>query len=81
MCVCACGVVWVGACGVQVIAEAVSKGAKVVNPRGNQFDRTFVAPSVVFPVTRDMELYWKVAPAPPDTVHPLSARRAVRSGR
>ena len=43
----------------KVIAEAVSKGARVLNPRGNQFDRTFVAPSVVYPVTRDMELYWK----------------------
>jgi glyceraldehyde-3-phosphate dehydrogenase (NADP+) len=43
----------------KVIAEAVSKGAKVLNPRGATFDRTFVAPSVVFPVTRDMELYWK----------------------
>ena len=56
-----CAVHGVGCAVLQVIAEAVSKGAKVVNPRGNQFDRTFVAPSVVFPVTRDMELYWKVA--------------------
>jgi glyceraldehyde-3-phosphate dehydrogenase (NADP+) len=43
----------------KVIKEAVDKGAKVINSRGNQFDRTFVAPSVVFPVTADMELYWK----------------------
>ena len=43
----------------KVINDAVQKGAKVVNPRGGQFDRTFVAPSVVYPVTADMELYWK----------------------
>jgi len=43
----------------KVIEDAVSKGAKVVNPRGAQFDRTFVAPTVVYPVTSEMSLYWK----------------------
>ena len=43
----------------KVIADAVSHGAKVLNPRGAQFDRTFVAPTVVFPINDKCELWWK----------------------
>ncbi len=32
-------------------------GAKVINPRGNQRDRTFVAPTLLFPVNSTMRVY------------------------
>lgn len=35
----------------------IIKGAKVVNPRGNKADRTFVAPTVLFPVNESMKVY------------------------
>jgi len=41
----------------EMIADAISKGAKVVNARGNQFDRTFVFPSVLYPVNSTMRAY------------------------
>ena len=40
-----------------LIDDAVSKGARIVNGRGGQSDRTLVAPSVLFPVTPDMRVY------------------------
>lgn len=39
-----------------VIADALAKGAQVVNARGGQADRTLVAPTVLFPVTKDMRV-------------------------
>lgn len=41
----------------EVIQDALSKGAKVVNARGGQRDRSFVAPTVVYPVTKEMKCY------------------------
>eukprot|EP00029_Vermamoeba_vermiformis_P009901 TRINITY_DN5097_c0_g1_i1.p1 TRINITY_DN5097_c0_g1~~TRINITY_DN5097_c0_g1_i1.p1 ORF type:complete len:544 (-),score=160.22 TRINITY_DN5097_c0_g1_i1:2-1606(-) len=41
----------------KIIEDAVSKGAKVVNPRGGQIDRTFVAPTVLYPVSEQMKVY------------------------
>jgi len=41
----------------ELIQDAIGKGAKVVNKRGNQFDRTFVAPSVLYPVNKTMRCY------------------------
>jgi glyceraldehyde-3-phosphate dehydrogenase (NADP+) len=38
----------------RVIADAVAKGAKVINKRGCQEDRSLVFPTVLFPVTLDM---------------------------
>jgi len=40
-----------------LITDALSKGAKVVNPRGNKFDRTFVSPTILFPVSPSMRVY------------------------
>lgn len=40
-----------------LIEDAVAQGAKVINTRGGLIDRTFVAPTVVFPVTPAMRLY------------------------
>jgi len=41
----------------QLIKDAVTHGAQVVNPRGGKFDRTFVAPTVLFPVNEKMRIY------------------------
>lgn len=41
----------------KVINDAVSKGAKVVNERGNKFDRSFATPTVLYPVTKNMDIY------------------------
>jgi len=41
----------------ELISDALSKGAKVVNPRGNHTDRTFVAPTILFPVNAEMRVY------------------------
>jgi glyceraldehyde-3-phosphate dehydrogenase (NADP+) len=41
----------------ELIEDAVAKGAKIVNQRGGQVDRTLVAPTVVFPVNSQMKLY------------------------
>lgn len=35
----------------------ISIGAKVINPRGHKADRTFVAPTVLFPVDERMRVY------------------------
>mmetsp|Transcript_25491 Transcript_25491/g.42740 ORF Transcript_25491/g.42740 Transcript_25491/m.42740 type:complete len:539 (+) Transcript_25491:254-1870(+) len=40
-----------------VVADAVSKGAKVVNTRGGLMDSSIVAPTVIYPVTPDMRAY------------------------
>jgi len=41
----------------KLIEDALSKGAKVVNPRGGKLDRTFVSPTVLFPVNDQMKVY------------------------
>jgi glyceraldehyde-3-phosphate dehydrogenase (NADP+) len=41
----------------EVIEDAISKGAKIVNKRGGQKDRSFFAPTVLYPVTKDMRAY------------------------
>ncbi|KAL6073355.1 putative glyceraldehyde-3-phosphate dehydrogenase [Balamuthia mandrillaris] len=41
-----------------LLQDALSKGASIINTeRGGKFDRTFVAPTVVHPVTDQMRLY------------------------
>ena len=35
----------------------MNAGAKVMNPRGNKADRTFVAPTILFPVDESMKVY------------------------
>ena len=39
------------------IDDAIAKGARIVNARGGQQDRTFVAPTVVYPATKEMKCY------------------------
>jgi glyceraldehyde-3-phosphate dehydrogenase (NADP+) len=39
------------------IAEAIAKGAKVMNPRGGQTCESIVFPAVIYPVSSDMKLY------------------------
>jgi glyceraldehyde-3-phosphate dehydrogenase (NADP+) len=41
----------------ELIEDALAKGAKVINPRGNEFDRTFVAPTVLFPTNKTMRVF------------------------
>jgi len=42
----------------ELIKDATSKGAKIVNEkRGGKIDRTFVAPTVLFPVNNKMKIY------------------------
>jgi glyceraldehyde-3-phosphate dehydrogenase (NADP+) len=42
----------------ELIDDAISKGAKIANPdRGNKFDRTFVAPTILTGVTSAMRIY------------------------
>jgi len=41
----------------KVIDDALNKGAKIVNERGGKFDRSFVSPTVLYPVKSDMICY------------------------
>lgn len=41
----------------QYVADAVKKGARVLNPSGGLTNASFYFPSVVYPVTKDMDLY------------------------
>lgn len=40
-----------------LIDDAISKGAQVVNENGGQTNESFVFPAIVYPVTREMKLY------------------------
>ena len=40
-----------------LIDDAVSKGAKILNKRGGQKQKNFVFPAVLYPVTKDMNVY------------------------
>ncbi|HEX42827.1 MAG TPA: NADP-dependent glyceraldehyde-3-phosphate dehydrogenase [Phycisphaerales bacterium] len=40
-----------------IVADAVARGAGIVNARGGRSDRTFFHPAVVYPVTGAMRLY------------------------
>lgn len=40
-----------------LIEDAESKGAKVINPRGGETNGSFVFPAVVYPVNAEMDLY------------------------
>ena len=40
-----------------LIDDAVSKGAKILNNRGGQKQKNFVFPAVLYPVTKDMNVY------------------------
>ena len=41
----------------ELIDDAKSKGAKVLNPRGGERTENFIFPAVLYPVTRDMRVY------------------------
>ncbi|MDQ8006570.1 MAG: NADP-dependent glyceraldehyde-3-phosphate dehydrogenase [Pedobacter sp.] len=41
----------------ELIDDAITKGAQVVNKNGGQTKESFVYPAVVFPVTKEMKLY------------------------
>lgn len=41
----------------ELVADALKKGAHVANARGGKSDRTLVAPTVLYPVTRAMRCY------------------------
>ncbi len=41
----------------ELIQDAVSKGAKVINPNGSKSNRTIMVPAVVYPVSETMQLY------------------------
>lgn len=40
-----------------LIDDALSKGAKILNKRGGQKQKNFVFPAVLYPVTKDMNVY------------------------
>lgn len=40
-----------------VTADALSKGAEIMNSRGGRADRSFVAPTILFPVNKHMRVY------------------------
>ena len=39
------------------VTDAVSKGAKIANPRGGKRDKTFFAPTVLFPANKTMRIW------------------------
>ncbi len=41
----------------KIINDAIDKGAKIVNQRGGKIDRSFVSPTVLYPVNKDMIVY------------------------
>ena len=41
----------------QLIADAQSKGAEVINASGNQFEHSFASPTVLYPVNDKMKVY------------------------
>ncbi|CAK0804848.1 unnamed protein product [Prorocentrum cordatum] len=41
----------------ELVEDARSKGAKVINERGGETDRTLVFPSVIYPVTKEMRAF------------------------
>jgi len=41
----------------QLVTDAVSKGAKIANPRGGKRDKTFFAPTVLFPANKTMRIW------------------------
>jgi glyceraldehyde-3-phosphate dehydrogenase (NADP+) len=41
----------------ELIDDAVSKGAKIVNPNGGKIDRTLVSPTLLYPVKSDMRVF------------------------
>jgi glyceraldehyde-3-phosphate dehydrogenase (NADP+) len=41
----------------QLIADAQSKGANVINASGNQFEHSFASPTVLYPVNSRMKVY------------------------
>ncbi|MFW9929125.1 MAG: NADP-dependent glyceraldehyde-3-phosphate dehydrogenase [Candidatus Thorarchaeota archaeon] len=41
----------------ELIDDALAKGAKIINKRGGNIDRTFVAPTILYPVSENMRIY------------------------
>ena len=41
----------------ELIDDAISKGAKVLNERGGETSENYIFPAVLFPVTKDMRVY------------------------
>lgn len=55
-----------------LVRDAESKGAKVVNTgRGNQSDRTFFSPTVLYPVNKDMKIYMSEQMGPVTPIVPF----------
>ncbi len=54
------------------IADAEKHGAKVMNKNGGATYATFVNPAIVYPVTKDMRLYWEEQFAPIIPVVPFT---------
>ena len=41
----------------ELVHDALTKGGKIINPRGGKIDRSFVAPTIIYPVLPSMRLY------------------------
>lgn len=41
----------------ELVQDAVTKGAKVINEKGGQTDHSFFYPALLFPVNKDMKIY------------------------
>lgn len=41
----------------ELITDALDKGSKIINKHGGKIDRSFVAPTIFFPVSSEMRLY------------------------
>ena len=61
-----------------LVRDAISKGAKVINPDGGKFEQTYFPPALLFPVSHDMKVWTEeqfgpVVPVAPfhDILEPL----------
>jgi len=41
----------------ELIDDAISKGAKIINKKGGELSENFIFPAVLYPVSRDMKVY------------------------
>ncbi len=41
----------------ELIEDAISKGAKIINEKGGETSENFIFPAVLYPVTKDMKVY------------------------
>jgi acyl-CoA reductase-like NAD-dependent aldehyde dehydrogenase len=61
----------------QLLDDATSKGARIVNPDGGKTDLTFFHPAVVYPVTDKMELWRKEQFGPIVPIAPFDDPREI----